>query len=204
MRGRRRRRPTDRATASAATALATMCRPSTWSLRSKRLAAVPHRARCVRSRSGSVVERSASRRRRRSHRSRCGRRRPRAACVEQDVEIVVVGVEDRRAARLEPERRSRPWRAAMPATESKNSRCAAATVVITATCGRTSFVSGVISPAWFMPISNTPNCASRGRRASISGTPQWLLKLLIEACVGPPPRARCGSLPWSSSCPRCR
>ena len=28
---------------------------------------------------------------------------------------------------------------------------------MTATCGRTIWASGVISPAWFMPISNTPN-----------------------------------------------
>jgi hypothetical protein len=32
--------------------------------------------------------------------------------------------------------------------------------------------SGVISPAWFMPISNTPKAVSRGMRASVSGTPQ--------------------------------
>jgi hypothetical protein len=47
--------------------------------------------------------------------------------------------------------------------------------VITATWGRTSFTSERISPAWFMPISNTPNDASTGMRASDSGTPQWLL-----------------------------
>ena len=49
------------------------------------------------------------------------------------------------------------------------------TVVTTATCGRTMPVSGTISPAWFMPISNTPKALSRGMRASVSGTPQWLL-----------------------------
>ena len=48
-------------------------------------------------------------------------------------------------------------------------------VVTIATCGRTILVSGVISPAWFMPISNTPYCALSGMRASDSGTPQWLL-----------------------------
>jgi hypothetical protein len=30
----------------------------------------------------------------------------------------------------------------------------------------------VISPAWFMPISNTPKRALAGMRASDSGTPQ--------------------------------
>ena len=41
-----------------------------------------------------------------------------------------------------------------------------------ATCGRTIFDSGVISPAWFMPISKTPNSVSAGMRARVSGTPQ--------------------------------
>ena len=41
-----------------------------------------------------------------------------------------------------------------------------------ATCGRTIGVSGVISPAWFMPISKTPNRVAFGIRASVSGTPQ--------------------------------
>ena len=46
-------------------------------------------------------------------------------------------------------------------------------------------VSGTISSAWFMPISNTPKAASRGMRASVSGTPQWLLKEAAAACVAP-------------------
>ena len=45
-------------------------------------------------------------------------------------------------------------------------------VVISAACGRTMRTSGVISPGWFMPISNTPNRAPAGMRASVSGTPQ--------------------------------
>ncbi len=48
-------------------------------------------------------------------------------------------------------------------------------VVITATSGRTRRDSGAISPGWFMPISATQNAASAGSRASVSGTPQWLL-----------------------------
>ena len=44
---------------------------------------------------------------------------------------------------------------AIASTEPKNSRCTGSTVVMIATCGRTSRVSGSISPAWFMPISNT-------------------------------------------------
>ncbi|MNW16338.1 hypothetical protein D3C71_2151620 [compost metagenome] len=52
------------------------------------------------------------------------------------------------------------------------SRCAAAIAVITATCGRTIWLKGRISSGAFMPISNTPNCALSGIRASISGTPQ--------------------------------
>ena len=48
----------------------------------------------------------------------------------------------------------------------------AATVVMRAICGRTILTSGVISPAWFMPISNTAKAVSAGMRASVSGTPQ--------------------------------
>ncbi len=60
----------------------------------------------------------------------------------------------------------------MAATEEKNSRCTGSTVVTMATCGRTRRVSGVISPAWFMPISNTPKRADGASRASDNGTPQ--------------------------------
>ena len=50
--------------------------------------------------------------------------------------------------------------------------CTGAIVVTSATCGRAMATSGVISPAWFMPISNTAKAASAGMRASVSGTPQ--------------------------------
>ena len=56
---------------------------------------------------------------------------------------------------------------------------------MSATSGLTSRVSASISPAWFMPISNTPYSASRGKRASDSGTPHWLLRLPRDAVVGP-------------------
>jgi hypothetical protein len=49
-----------------------------------------------------------------------------------------------------------PLASAMAEIERKNSICTGSTVVITATCGRTMRVRGSISPAWFMPISNTP------------------------------------------------
>ena len=49
--------------------------------------------------------------------------------------------------------------------------CAGAIVVITATCGQTCVARLAISPAWFMPISKTPNLARSGRRARLSGTP---------------------------------
>ena len=39
----------------------------------------------------------------------------------------------------------------------------------------TSRASGSSSPAWFIPISNTPKRASRGIRARLNGTPVWLL-----------------------------
>ena len=57
----------------------------------------------------------------------------------------------------------------------KAARCTASTVVIIATCGRASRASGAISPGAFMPISTTAKSASAGMRASVSGTPQWLL-----------------------------
>ena len=66
---------------------------------------------------------------------------------------------------------------AMASMESKNSRWAGSMVVMTATSGRTMRDSGPISPAWFMPSSKTPSATSRGRRARLSGTPQWLLRL---------------------------
>ncbi len=64
---------------------------------------------------------------------------------------------------------------AIASIEPRFSICTGAIVVMSATCGRTKPTSGVISPAWFMPISNTAKAASAGMRASVSGTPQWLL-----------------------------
>ena len=63
----------------------------------------------------------------------------------------------------------------MASTDGKYPRCTGSTVVTTATCGRTISASGVISPGWFMPISSTAKALSGGMRASVSGTPQWLL-----------------------------
>ncbi len=64
---------------------------------------------------------------------------------------------------------------AMASQEPKNSRCAGAMAVTRATCGRTKPTRIRSSPKWFMPTSNTPYFASRGRAARLSGTPQWLL-----------------------------
>ena len=58
--------------------------------------------------------------------------------------------------------------AVLPAVET-------AMVVINARWGRANRVNGAISPAWFMPISNTPNLLRAGIRARLSGTPTWLL-----------------------------
>ena len=57
----------------------------------------------------------------------------------------------------------------------KNSVCAGAMAVTIAMCGRTIAVSADSSPAWFIPISNTPAWQSRGIRARLKGTPVWLL-----------------------------
>ncbi len=61
---------------------------------------------------------------------------------------------------------------AIASTERKKPRWTGATVVTMAICGLTSRVSASISPAWFMPISNTPKRMSFGILASDSGTPQ--------------------------------
>jgi len=52
-------------------------------------------------------------------------------------------------------------------------------------CGATNSDSGVISSAWFMPISKTARSVSAGMRASVRGTPIWLLKLLIAEWAFP-------------------
>ena len=93
-----------------------------------------------------------------------------------------VAVEDRRRRRAPAPRRSPPSRGRCRATSRKAARCTASTVVISATCGRASRASGAISPGAFMPISMTAKSRSAGIRASVSGTPQWLLKLFSAAC----------------------
>ena len=65
---------------------------------------------------------------------------------------------------------------ATPASPSaKASMCTGPTVVTQAACGRTKADSGPISPGWFMPISNTARSVPMGVRASVKGTPMWLL-----------------------------
>ncbi|MNR14161.1 hypothetical protein D3C85_1306230 [compost metagenome] len=75
----------------------------------------------------------------------------------------------------------RPWKMAAfsratPASPSaKASMCTGPTVVTQAAWGRTKADSGPISPGWFMPISNTARSVPCGIRASVRGTPIWLL-----------------------------
>ena len=65
---------------------------------------------------------------------------------------------------------------ATPASPSaKASIWTGPTVVTQAACGATNLDSGAISPGAFMPISNTARWVSTGIRASVSGTPIWLL-----------------------------
>ena len=45
--------------------------------------------------------------------------------------------------------------------------------------------SAAISPGWFMPISTTAARCSGRSRSSVSGTPQWLLRLPSVRSVGP-------------------
>ena len=84
----------------------------------------------------------------------------------------VVDIDDRGAAGLDAAEEISALASAIAATDGKNSRCTGSTVVTIAACGRTMVVSGLISPGEFMPISAMANCASRGMRAKVSGTPQ--------------------------------
>ncbi len=61
---------------------------------------------------------------------------------------------------------------AMASTLSKWALWTASTAVTTATWGRAMRDSGSISPAWFIPISNTPKETEAGMRARLSGRPQ--------------------------------
>ena len=71
------------------------------------------------------------------------------------LEMLAVAVEHGDAAGLQA-LEDLAFASAIASTDGKNSRCAGATVVISATCGRTWPVRARISPAWFMPSSNTP------------------------------------------------
>ena len=92
-----------------------------------------------------------------------------------------------------PEKTS-PLASAIAASEAKCSIWTGSTVVTSATSGRTCATSGTISRGWFMPISKTAKRLSAGIRASVSGTPQWLLYEATEACVGP-----CADSTWRSA-----
>ncbi len=74
---------------------------------------------------------------------------------------------------------------AIASSDAKNATCAASMLVITATCGRISRVRRAISPAWFIPASNTPNRVPGAIRASDKGTPHWLFRLPALAAVAP-------------------
>ena len=65
---------------------------------------------------------------------------------------------------------------ATPASPSeKASIWTGPTVVTQAACGWTILDSGPISPGAFMPISNTARSTEGCMRASVRGTPMWLL-----------------------------
>ena len=87
------------------------------------------------------------------------------------LEMRIVAVENGRAVRRQPINIS-ALASAIASTDGKFSRCTASTVVIAQTCGRSWRPSRAISPAWFIPISNTANRAPGARRARLSGTPQ--------------------------------
>ena len=88
----------------------------------------------------------------------------------QPRELRIVAVEHGRAAGLEALENFRLG-VGDRLEPAKNSRCTGSTVVMTATCGRTIFTSGVISPAWFMPISKIAKRASPGSAPATAARP---------------------------------
>ena len=79
---------------------------------------------------------------------------PRARACSRSFESGIVAVEERRAAGLQPlENLGLGLGDFVEIPEE--AEMAGAISVTMATCGRTIFTSGRISPGWFMPISNT-------------------------------------------------
>ena len=70
--------------------------------------------------------------------------------------------------------------------------------------GRTRCVSGVISPAWFMPISKTPKAASRGIRAIERGRPRGCYRISPRHECAPTRKASCAASLLCRSCRRFR
>ena len=77
------------------------------------------------------------------------------AAADEPVEMRIIAVEHGDAAGLEPEKYF-GLRIGDRLERRENPRWAGSTVVMIATCGRTSLVRTVISPGWFMPSSKIP------------------------------------------------
>jgi hypothetical protein len=90
--------------------------------------------------------------------------------IREPLELRIVARQERGAARLQPEKNFRLG-VGDRFSDLKNSRCTGSMVVITATCGRTSFASGSISPAWFIPSSNTAKRALDGTAQATAARP---------------------------------
>ncbi len=94
----------------------------------------------------------------------------RMAC--EPLEMGIVAIDDRRAARLQPTEDLRLGvgdllDGAEEAEMHRRHRGDDGDMRAAPAASATS-----ISPAWFMPISNTPKPIARGMLASVSGTPQ--------------------------------
>ena len=108
--------------------------------------------------------------------------------------------QDRRAARLQP-LEDRRLLARDASTSRKAARCAAATVVIIATCGRASRASGAISPGAFMPISIDGEIAvARQPRQRQRHAPVVVVARLGGVHPALRRRAPRAASPWCRSC----
>ena len=133
-----------------------------------------------------------------AHRARAGPLRRR----EQDRIGRDVARQDRRAAGLQPGRRSRPSRGRCRRGSAKAARCAAATVVTIATCGRASACQRRDLAGWFIPISITAKSAAGAASAPASAArPSGCCSLPRRHGSGPAPPAPRAASPWSPVLP---
>ena len=163
--------PIASATASAPVALAAKCRPGDSTLNST--ASPPRMTRTTVVSSARLTDRM--RQSAPSAAPNITARAPTSAALARRIGVVAMSAFSTATPPARNPSRIDAFSCAMPSTLAKASRCAGATVVIIATSRSAIRARGAISPGWFIPISITANSVSCGIRASVKGTPQWLL-----------------------------